>query len=313
VEEIQRPDTENTRPAFVMGAIDSRPTTARATTCSPRVSARRASPAPLPAVATATSPTVAELRRLAIYNNYRALVDIDRQRRLRHALRTQRRIRRAPWATGDGKIAGEEHIAFADDGSGRQNVTMMVQIPSTFSTTAPCIVAAPSSGSRGVYGAIGTAGEWGLKRGCAVAYTDKGTGNGGHDIAANAVNVMLGARTDAAAAGRTSHSPRTSPRPRSARSTRFPEPLGVQARAFAAEPRGRLGPRYAARDRVRLLHAERASRATRAVSALRTFVPSNTLVIASQRIQRRGAALAAAEHDTEGLIDGVAVAEPQSC
>ena len=31
--------------------------------------------------------------------------------------------------TGDGKIAGEEHIAFADDGTGRQNVTLMVQIP----------------------------------------------------------------------------------------------------------------------------------------------------------------------------------------
>mgnify|MGYP003349286586 CR=1 FL=1 len=34
---------------------------------------------------------------------------------------------------------------------------------------------ATSSGSRGVYGAIST-GEWGLKKGCAVAYTDKGTG-----------------------------------------------------------------------------------------------------------------------------------------
>ena len=34
---------------------------------------------------------------------------------------------------------------------------------------------ATSSGSRGVYGAIST-GEWGLKKGCAVAYTDKGAG-----------------------------------------------------------------------------------------------------------------------------------------
>ena len=35
---------------------------------------------------------------------------------------------------------------------------MMVQIPSTFSIQQPCIVTATSSGSRGVYGAIATAG-----------------------------------------------------------------------------------------------------------------------------------------------------------
>jgi hydroxybutyrate-dimer hydrolase len=58
--------------------------------------------------------------------------------------------------TGDGRIAGEEDIAYADDGTGRQNVTLMVQIPSP-SAPPPCIVDAPSSGSRGVYGAIGTA------------------------------------------------------------------------------------------------------------------------------------------------------------
>ena len=53
----------------------------------------------------------------------------------------------------EGKIAGEEHIAYADDGSGRQNVTMMVQIPTTFRPDDPCIITATSSGSRGVYGA----------------------------------------------------------------------------------------------------------------------------------------------------------------
>ena len=52
---------------------------------------------------------------------------------------------------------------------------MMVQIPDTFDPTNPASSPRTSSGSRGVYGAIGTAGEWGLKHGCAVAYTDKGT------------------------------------------------------------------------------------------------------------------------------------------
>src|SRR5205085_6226784 len=58
-----------------------------------------------------------------------------------------------------------------------------------------------SSGSRGVYGAIATAGEWGLKHGCAVAYTDKGTGTGAHDLHNNTVNLIRGERADAATAG----------------------------------------------------------------------------------------------------------------
>ena len=68
---------------------------------------------------------------------------------------------------------------------------------------------ATSSGSRGVYGAIGTAGEWGLKHGCAVAYADKGTGNGVHDLATNTVNLQDGTRTDAATAGTHPISPPT--------------------------------------------------------------------------------------------------------
>jgi hydroxybutyrate-dimer hydrolase len=94
--------------------------------------------------------------------------------------------------TGEGKIGGDEHIAYADDGTGKQNVTLMVQIPSTFSIANACIVTAASSGSRGVYGAIATAGEWGLKHGCAVAYADKGTGNGEHDLANDMVTNIRG-------------------------------------------------------------------------------------------------------------------------
>src|SRR5256885_11462531 len=78
---------------------------------------------------------------------------------------------------------------------------MMVQVPDSYDPPNGCIVTAPSSGSRGVYGAIATAGEWGLKHGCAVAYTDKGTGNGGHDLTANMVYTMQGVRTAASTAG----------------------------------------------------------------------------------------------------------------
>jgi hydroxybutyrate-dimer hydrolase len=74
---------------------------------------------------------------------------------------------------GEGKIAGTEYIAYADDGSGNQNVTLMVQVPAGFDVKNPCIVTGTSSGSRGIYGAIGSAGEWGLKNNCAVAYATR--------------------------------------------------------------------------------------------------------------------------------------------
>src|SRR3954453_21894576 len=101
-------------------------------------------------------------------------------------------------------IAGHEYLALADHGGG-EGVTIMVQVPDSFGIGQTCIVTAPSSGSRGVYGAIATAGEWGLKRGCAVAYTDKGTGTGAHDLQTNTVNLIRGERADAAAAAKDSN------------------------------------------------------------------------------------------------------------
>ena len=50
---------------------------------------------------------------------------------------------------------------------------------------------APSSGSRGIYGAISIA-EVAFKRGCAVAYTDKGTGIGYHDLSDGVAYDMVG-------------------------------------------------------------------------------------------------------------------------
>ena len=80
---------------------------------------------------------------------------------------------------------------------------MLVQIPEFFGQNGrrPCVVTGPSSGSRGVYGAIGTSGEWGLKKGCAVAYTDKGTGIGAHELEADTVTTLRGVRVPADEAG----------------------------------------------------------------------------------------------------------------
>jgi len=119
------------------------------------------------------APTTEELRRQAIYANYAALID-----------------RVTPGGFGsvygpidDTTYSGSEHIAYIGDGINR--ATLMVQIPDTFDPEQPCVVAAPSSGSRGVYGAVGTGGAWGLERGCAVAYTDANKGTGAVDLTQN--------------------------------------------------------------------------------------------------------------------------------
>src|SRR5207248_1664231 len=127
------------------------------------------SPPPPPGFANPANPTAAELRKRAIYANYRALVDPTFNGGYGTLYGPNVDVNGTP-TLNPGKIAGEEWLAYDDDGSGRVNVTMMVQVPDSFDANNPCIVTAASSGSRGVYGAIATAGEWCLKPGCAVAY-----------------------------------------------------------------------------------------------------------------------------------------------
>ena len=156
----------------------------------------------MPPPGNAAAPTATELRRIAIFNNYRAILDISPKGGYGVLYGPNIDVNGVS-TLGQGKIAGTEYLAYADDGTGKKNVTLMVQVPASFGNPSnpPCIVTATSSGSRGVYGAIGSAGEWGLKRGCAVAYADKGTGIGVHDLATNTVNLQDGTRSDAVAAG----------------------------------------------------------------------------------------------------------------
>lgn len=73
----------------------------------------------------------------------------------------------------------------------------MVQVPASFDPDRACIVTGTSSGSRGIYGAIGSSGEWGLKKGCAVAYADKGSGTGLYVFEDDSVNLQNGVRARA--------------------------------------------------------------------------------------------------------------------
>ena len=266
--------------------------------------------APLaPAYADALKPTAVELRRTAIHTNYRAMLDMTAAGGY-GTLYGPNVDAQGNVTASEGKVAGTEYIAFADDGSGRQNVTLMVQVPASFDPKKPCIITATASGSRGVYSGIST-GEWGLKRGCAVAYSDKGTGGAPHDLHNDTVPLIDGTRTGAAAAGK---------------SAAFNAGLTAsELAAFNADTPNRFAFKHAHSGQ----NAEKdwGQSTLRAVEfafyvlnerfgaldngqRLRTLQPSNTITIASSISNGGGAAIAAAEQDTQGLISGVAVSEP---
>lgn len=263
-----------------------------------------------PAFADPSNPTVAELRRNAIHTNYRALVDYTASGGF-GSLFGPNVDRDGNPTLGEGKVAGTEYIAVADDGSGRRNVTMMVQVPDSFDKSRPCIVTGTSSGSRGVYGAIGTAGEWGLKRGCAVAYTDKGTGNGLHDLMADRVVAIDGRIVSGGSAAARVFRANVSAADLAVFNAAHPDRVAYKHAHSQQNPEKDWGRNTldAVRFAFYVLNEQYAG-TTSGGQRRKEIRPENTTVIASSVSNGAGAALAAAELDTEGLIDGVAVSEP---
>nr|WP_297357748.1 D-(-)-3-hydroxybutyrate oligomer hydrolase [uncultured Caldimonas sp.] len=263
-----------------------------------------------PTYADPAHPTGAELRRHAIYTNYRAMLDMTAAGG--YGTLYGPNVDLAGNDTlGEGRIAGTEFLAFSDDGTGRQNVTLLVQLPASFDPAQPCIVTATSSGSRGVYGGIST-GEWGLKRGCAVAYTDKGTGTAPHDLATDTVPLIDGTRATAQAAGQNAaFNAGLTDAELTAFNTATPDRLAFKHAHSQRNPEKDWG-RYTlqAVEFAFYVINERHGSSLPDGRRARTFKADNTLVIASSISNGGAAAIAAAELDTSGLIDGVAVAEP---
>ena len=78
-----------------------------------------------PAYANPLAPTAAELRRTAIHTNYRAMVDMTTAGGY-GVFYGPNVSANGTAGTGEGKVAGREYHAFADDGTGRLNVGLMV-------------------------------------------------------------------------------------------------------------------------------------------------------------------------------------------
>jgi hydroxybutyrate-dimer hydrolase len=260
------------------------------------------------------NPTAAELRRRAIHTNYRGVLDITAAGGYGTLFGPNVAID-GTVTTSEGLIPGKEYVAYADDGTGKKNVTVLVQIPSTFDKTKPCIVAAPSSGSRGVYGAIGSAGEWGLKHGCAVAYTDAGKGTGYHDLAADKVNLIDGRLVARATAGNLAHfASDLAGAALAAFNAAFPNRVAYKHIWSQQNPEKDWGRNVL--DSIRFafwaLNEEYSPVDTASGKKTTTILAGNTTVIASSISNGGAESLQAAEQDTEGLIDGVAVAEPNA-
>lgn len=261
-----------------------------------------------------TPPTAAELRRRAIHVNYRALVDTSAAGGFGTLYGPMISVSADGTVTspGDGRIAGTEHLAFADRRGDGANVTLMVQVPAHFNPQKPCIVTGTSSGSRGIYGAIGTSGEWGLQKGCAVAYSDKGSGNGKHDLATDTVGQIDGLRSDVGEAGADSHfTADLSPSERAAFLAAWPNRVAIKHAHSKRNPEADWGRDTldAVRFAFYVLNDRYGVKTPK--GTVRTIRPANTVVIAASVSNGAGAALAAAEQDSERLIDGIAVSEPQ--
>lgn len=134
-----------------------------------------------PAFADAAAPTPDELRRRALWHHWRGIADLS--------------------PTGGygelygsvARVSGREYSALARLPGAQQVHRVLLQLPDDFDARRRCVVVAASSGSRGIYGAIGVAGAWGLPKGCAVAYTDKGAGSDYFDLDAQIAPGLDGA------------------------------------------------------------------------------------------------------------------------
>jgi len=127
-------------------------------------------------------PSAAELRRRAIQASWKGIADLGPL---------------GGYGTvygGVPDVPGREFQMFARIPGARSPHRVLLQLPDAFDLQKRCLVVTASSGSRGIYGAIALAGAWGLPRGCAVAYTDKGAGTGYYDYAENSGVALDGRR-----------------------------------------------------------------------------------------------------------------------
>lgn len=229
------------------------------------------------------APTPAELRRRAIQTGWKGIVDLGP---------------RGGFGSVYGSVphvAGREFSAFARLPHARQPHRVLCQIPDGFDAGTRCLVVCPSSGSRGVYGAVALAGAWGLAKGCAVVYTDKGAGSGYFDCGTGTGVALDGTRAEAGSVT-LEFEPAT-----------FATDDGVAVKHAHSmdNPEADWG--------AHVLQAVEFGLAmlAEAFPQLAPFTPANTRIVATGTSNGGAAVLRAAGLDAGGWLDGVVALEPQ--
>lgn len=228
------------------------------------------------------SPTPAELRQRAIQSSWKGIADLGPL---------------GGFGTlygGVPNVPGREFTTFASLPGARAPHRVLAQVPDDFDRKKRCLVVTASSGSRGIYGSIALAGGWGLPRGCAVAYTDKGTGAGYFDASDETGVALDGTR---------------------ARAGSVPlefEPKGLPADAGIAAKHAHSGDHPEADWGRHVLQAARFGLAMldRAFPDDAPFTAQNTTIIATGLSNGGGAVLRAAGDDRDGILDAVVALEP---
>lgn len=237
--------------------------------------------APAP-IAQPLQPTPEELRRRAIQASWKGIADLG------------------PLG-GYGKIygavpdvPGREYTAFAWIPGAHAPHRVLLQVPDNFDRGHRCLVVTASSGSRGIYGAIALAGAWGLPRGCAVAYTDKGTSGGYFDLSDDSGVALDGRRAK-----------------RGSTTLEF-EPATQAAHAGIAVKHVHSQDNPEADWGRHVLQAAQFGLAMldRAFPEQAPFTAQNTRIIATGLSNGGGAVLQAAGLDSDHLLAGVVAIEP---
>jgi len=254
------------------------------------------------------APATAEIRRQAIHANYTALVDQS----------AASGFGTLYGPVDDTTFPGTETLAFIGEGINR--ATLMVQIPDAFNQDSPCIVAAPSSGSRGVYGAIGTGGAWGLEKGCAIAYTDANKGTGAVELTQNQgfglqLDMLDLATTTQEASFRVPTQENANATSDAYAGVTLPTQADVDSYAQANPNRFAFKHAHSQKNTEKDWGLHTLQAVKLAFKLLnekydQAFTPDNTLVIGASVSNGGSAVLRAVEQDTESLFDGVVVGEP---
>ncbi|MEO8810960.1 MAG: 3-hydroxybutyrate oligomer hydrolase family protein [Rhodanobacter sp.] len=227
-------------------------------------------------------PTAAELRRRAIQNSWKGIADLGPL---------------GGYGTVYGAvpdIPGREYQAFARLPGAKAPHRVLLQLPYNFDQLKRCLVVTASSGSRGIYGAIALAGAWGLPHGCAVAYTDKGTGAGYFDYADDTGVALDGRRA------------RRGDAPLEFEPPSEPEASGIAVKQMNSgdNPEADWGRHVVQAAQFGLAMLDRA------FPDEAPFTPQNTRIIATGLSNGGGAVLQAAGLDHQGMFAGMVALEP---